>query len=161
MVAISVVVAFLVGFGAFEIYRWKHGIPLKKANEIAAPLMRPGEVSGVAAHIYFAGGILGAVLICPSLAIATAAILMLVLGDGVAALVGMKWGKIRITWNRTLEGSFALFVVALLVALPLVSPEIALAGAGVAALAEYIPINDNLSIPILAGVAMTAAAYFL
>lgn len=155
-----VVGAFMFGFAAFELYRWRHGIPVKEAEEVTRPLMRPSEERGLGAHVYFACGVFIAILLY-SQTIAVAAILMLILGDGAAALVGIKWGKIRLTERRTLGGSLALFLVAFLAALLVVSPKLALVGAIVAAYVELLPINDNLSIPIFAGLAMTFVAYLL
>lgn len=173
-ITLLIVGVFLLGFAAFELYRWRHGIPLKEAKDFVNPVMRPSERNGLGAHVYFTAGIFVVLflysIVTPALGalsygiggnIAIVAILMLVLGDGAAALVGMKLGKTRITWNRTLEGSLALFVVAFSVALLVVSPWVAVSGAIAAACAEYIPINDNLSIPILAGFAMALVACFL
>ncbi len=154
-----VVGAFIVGFVAFEFYRWKHGIPLKEAEEIARPLLRPSERRGLGAHVYFSCSAFVSILFYPQ-SIATTAIMMLILGDGAAALVGIKWGEVRLRERRTLEGSLALFLVAFLVGLLMLSPKLALVGASGAVSAEFLPINDNLSIPILAGLAMTLATYF-
>lgn len=155
-----VVGAFIIGFVAFELYRWRHGIPVKEAEAIARPLMRPSERRGLGGHVYFACGIFVALLLY-SQAIAIAAILMLILGDGAAAVVGTKWGKTRLRERRTLEGTLALFLVAFLVGLPVLSPGLTLIGATAAVCTELLPINDNLSIPILAGLAMTLTAYLL
>ncbi len=155
-----VVGAFIIGFVAFELYRWRHGIPVKEAEEVARPLLRPSEKRGLGAHVYFACGAFATILLY-SQTIAIVAILMLILGDGTAALVGIKWGKTRLRERRTLGGSLALFLVAFLTGLSVVSPKLALIGAIVAACVELLPLNDNLSIPIFAGLAMTLAAYFL
>lgn len=155
-----VVGAFMIVFVAFEFYRWRYGIPVKEAEEVARPLLRPSEERGLGAHVYFTCAAFVSILFY-SQAIAIAAVLMLILGDGAAAIVGIKWGKTRLRERRTLGGSLALFLVAFLAGLLVVSPKLALIGAIVAACVELLPLNDNLSIPIFAGLAMSLAVYFL
>lgn len=98
--------------------------------------------------------------------IAVAALVFLSVGDSSAALVGMKWGRTRLVCGRTLEGSLAAFTSCLLASLvlrqvaPLLSwrldPLALIAGSAVATLAELVdlPVDDNLRIPILSGLAM-------
>ncbi len=94
--------------------------------------------------------------------IATAAICFLALGDVAATSVGERYGRTRIG-AKSLEGTLA-FVAAAAAAglvLPLagvpVNRAIMLAGAIVAAGAELVPlpVNDNLVIPLVSGLAMT------
>ncbi len=155
-----VIGSFLLGFAAFELYRWRRGFLSKGLNDFIQPTLRADERRGFGAHVYFAAGVFVALLVY-SQTIAIAAVLILILGDGAAALVGAKWGKTRLTRGRTLKGTMALFFVAFLGALLVVAPGVALVGAMTAACVELLPMNDNLSIPIFAGLAMTTAAYFL
>ena len=94
-----------------------------------------------------------------SVEICTAALGALVLGDTAAALVGKKWGRIHPFGSRkSLEGSVALLVVSFLFSLFVVhlSWEVALLGAVVAAVFEFLPIplDDNFAIPLSSGFAM-------
>lgn len=160
-------------FAAFELYRVRHGIPIKEAEALARPLVRPHEERGIGAHVFFAAGAFVAVLAYPA-AIAIAALLMSTLADGGAAVIGKRWGRHRLSGEKTLEGSLALFLIAFVIALtifttfqrglPAIGPAnalmLALLGAGAAACVELAPINDNLSIPIFAGFVMTAV-YFI
>jgi dolichol kinase len=95
--------------------------------------------------------------------VATAALLMLILCDTAAALVGRRYGTIRFGPKRkSVEGSFAFLVVAIIVAaatpgLPFI---IGCIGAVAAMLAEAQPleVDDNIAVPMAAGFAMQLAA---
>ncbi len=93
--------------------------------------------------------------------IAIAAFAILILADTAAALVGRKIGKIKIG-AKTLEGSIAFFLLALLVVFvtPKLNPAVGLAIAISATIAELYPIklgnwsvDDNLSIPLVGATA--------
>lgn len=94
--------------------------------------------------------------------VAITALFFLSLGDPIAALVGSRVGGYRV-FGKSPWGSLAFMVVALAVAGVLsgagvVSFHWALAaGAGVAAMVELVPlmVDDNLTIPLVAGAAMT------
>lgn len=91
--------------------------------------------------------------------IAVPALLFLTIGDTFAALVGKSFpiGKIK---QKTLSGTMAGFITSTAAALyvnQLVPTEIILLGAGVAMVVELAPnlINDNVTIPLSGGLAMT------
>jgi dolichol kinase len=98
--------------------------------------------------------------------IAVAALAYLSVGDSAAALVGRHWGRIGLVGNRTLEGSLAALTSCLLVSFVLLmlnplmgwslTPPGLLVGSVIATLAELVdlPLDDNLRIPVLAGIAM-------
>ena len=95
--------------------------------------------------------------------IAIAALLFLVLGDAAAAIVGKRFGK-PLYWGKSPQGSFACFVVCLVLGWPLLqSFEVALIGAIVATIAEAMPspLDDNMRVPIFSGIAMQLAVRFL
>jgi dolichol kinase len=85
--------------------------------------------------------------------IAIAAISYLILGDSIAAIVGKRFGKVRV-FGKTLEGSLACFVVCSAIGLliPRIGLHMAMAGALTASLVELLPIrvDDNLRIPLIA-----------
>lgn len=135
-------------------------------------MMRPEELPPPGAPLVFNG----AVWMCLSAAacawvfppdVGAAALAMLMIGDAAAALVGRRFGRTR--WPRSpksVEGSAAYVVAAfatglavnlwpsadLGIALPLVG---ALVGAALEALP--IPIDDNMRVPLLSGLAMVLA----
>lgn len=118
---------------------------------------RPHEYNRPSGAPYvFIGYLLAALLYSPPIAIL--AMLFTSIGDTAAALVGQRYGKIRIG-TKTLEGTTACFLVCFLLTVPAPLSVVAgLTGAFAAALAELIKwpfINDNIAIPVLSGGAIT------
>ncbi len=93
--------------------------------------------------------------------VATAAICFLAFGDVAATTIGERFGRTKIG-NKSLEGTVAFFVVAILAGVLLISLGLVLKvwiiilGAFIAAGVELMPLsmNDNLVIPVLSGAAM-------
>ncbi|MBS7655597.1 hypothetical protein KEJ50_03755 [Candidatus Bathyarchaeota archaeon] len=107
--------------------------------------------------IYYAIGIVLSLILFPS-SIGNSAIAILTVGDSLAGLSGSTLGKTPIPYNKnkTIEGSLIGFSIAFLAA-SLFSPlEVALIGAFAGALMESCnkSIEDNLSIPLVSGLAM-------
>ncbi|KAL9648266.1 hypothetical protein ABK040_013885 [Willaertia magna] len=133
----------------------------------AGKIMRKKEINDINGSTYYLiGSVLTMIFFNPVIAIAS--LLFLDLGDLAAALVGISFGRIKIYKNKSLEGSIACFLVSLLVGISVFYPlhlyeYISLVGAITATLTELFldHINDNLTIPILSGVAMTLAQWRL
>lgn len=90
--------------------------------------------------------------------IAFVAIAFLAIGDTLAALVGITFGKRKLFGtDKSLEGSMACFIGTFIFALFFLNPFIALAGAVAATIAEIfpLPVDDNIKIPISAGIVMS------
>lgn len=86
--------------------------------------------------------------------IASAACAMLAVGDALSTLVGENLGKRKIG-SKTFEGSVACFLGSVAAGIFFVSPFLTVIGALTASFAELIPkVDDNLTIPILAGLVM-------
>ncbi|MFN3386361.1 MAG: diacylglycerol/polyprenol kinase family protein [Candidatus Thermochlorobacter sp.] len=88
--------------------------------------------------------------------IAIASFAILIVADTAAALVGRKFGRIPL-FSKTLEGSIAFLIAAILVVLltPNLNPAVGIGLAVVATIAEVVPlrmmgytIDDNLTIPL-------------
>lgn len=91
----------------------------------------------------------------------------LVIGDTVAAIVGLSAGRIRF-WRKTVEGTLAGLICCIGVAyvcsilpywnLPI---GVALIGAVTASVVEALPIevNDNVAVPIVSGLVMQSALW--
>lgn len=91
--------------------------------------------------------------------VAAAAVYFNAIGDPAAAVAGERLGSRRFANGKSLEGSSAMFITCVLLgAVILESWPVALAGAAAAALAELASngrLDDNLSTPLVSGVAMT------
>ena len=102
--------------------------------------------------------------------IAIAALLFLTVGDPVAEIIGVNYGRIKILGGKTLEGTIAGFLACALVGWPLLlierlelDPTSLLIGAGAAAITELFTmrLDDNFTVPIGSGLAMWASRYLL
>lgn len=94
--------------------------------------------------------------------LASAACCMLAVGDSLSTLFGIKFGRHKIRRNKTLEGSLACFLGSFVIGLFFVNPFLSLIGAVAATFAELSQrINDNLTIPIVSGIAMFLVSLLL
>ncbi len=131
-------------------------------------MMRPTEqdVHGGTARLNGATWVLIGAALCIWLypeRIAAAALCMFLIGDAAAALIGRRWGTHKLPGsNKTVEGSlgFLLVAVAFGLFLPGSPVVIGISGAIAATGAEALPvrINDNLVVPIVAGLTMILVA---
>jgi dolichol kinase len=129
--------------------------PLAKLTLAAAREEEMG--SFVLKPLYYALGIALALVVFPE-NIGDSAIVVLTIGDGLAALFGAAIGRTPIPYNvsKTIEGSLIGFASAFLAACLFVSVPIALLGAITGGLVESRDrlIDDNLSVPLISGCAM-------
>jgi len=80
---------------------------------------------------------------------ASVAILTLAVLDSIATVVGIRFGRTRITNGKSLEGTGAAVAVVILVLLPALPPAAAVAVAVVAGAVELLaPVDDNLVVPV-------------
>ena len=140
-------------------------------HAVFAGLMRPEEVPPLGAPVVLNGATwmcvasaIVAALFAPGVAAASMAMLMV--GDGAAAVVGRRLGKTK--WPgglKSVEGTAAYALTAFGIGLAVVawpgsglSVAMCAVGAGVGAIAEAlpIPVNDNVRVPVLSGLAMAA-----
>jgi len=106
---------------------------------------------------YFIGLAITYTLFGSNIPIANAAILILTIGDAASTIVGKLYGKHPLPYkpNKTFEGSIAFIIIGFMGALTQVNPIIAFIGAFTGSLIEaYTPIEDNITIPIMAGLGM-------
>ncbi len=125
--------------------------------------IRDSEKHTVTGTPWYLMGMLGAYLLY-SLPVAVCSIIFLACGDVSATIIGERWGTIKISGVKSLQGTIAFFLAAFICGaiagsywqgLPL---SVVAAGALTAAVVEILPlkINDNLSIPIISGAVMQA-----
>ncbi len=142
-VLVSLVLVALLVEVARKRSRWARYHFLRRTRT----LLRPRERRGLAGATYMAIAYTLAVFLFPK-PVAVAAMLYNGLGDAAAALVGRRWGRLRIWRGKSLEGAVAGLVVMLLIGvlLPGIPPGAAVVGAVTAALLELadLPPDDNL-----------------
>jgi dolichol kinase len=135
----------------------------EKVVRFWCPVMRSCEVNRVSGIPYYLLAALLAVGIFPK-PVAILSILFLAIGDPVASLFGILYGKHSIRFSNgksligTLGGIFACFMVGLVYLKSLALPQdqtlaIAFIGGLAGGLAEHLPLetDDNFSIPIVSG----------
>jgi dolichol kinase len=134
------------------------------ARKVIGPMVRRHEMGGD-----FTGATYILLSVCFTVAlydkpIAIAALAFIIVGDSFAAIIGRRFGRHRFR-TKSVEGSLACLVGTIIVAcltpgLPL---AIGLAGALVATIVEALSFNidDNISVPIVSGLAMTLIARFV
>lgn len=134
------------------------------ASKIGSKMIRRHEQAGD-----FTGATYILVAFCLTVAlfskpIAIAAITFIIVGDTLAALIGRRFGRHRFG-GKSFEGSGACLIGTLGVALivPGLSVQAGIVGAIVATVVEALPlgIDDNLSVPLLSGLAMTLVSHIL
>jgi len=123
-------------------------------------VLREEEKPSFMGATYFIFSTILTILLFPK-SIAIASILILIVSDTAAALIGKGIGRIKI-FGKTLEGSMAFLITSL--AIVWIYPHLDRFAGSLAALGatgiEILPIrvNDNLSIPLVAGTIMLFVA---
>lgn len=132
-------------------------------------LLRRSELYSLTGGSYLLLASLVAILIFPNPGVYISAISFLVIGDTVAALFGLRFGKTRL-FRKTLAGTLACLISCLVIAYVVsrlpnksLSLPIGIIGAFTATLVEALPVevNDNVVIPILSGAVMQLCTLLL
>ena len=98
--------------------------------------------------------------------VAIAALLFLTVGDPIAEIIGVNYGRLKIVGEKTLEGALAGLTACLVVGSPLLlidhlglDPMVLVIGAIAAAVTELLPlpIDDNFTVSLGSGLAMVLA----
>ncbi len=150
----------------FEVQRFRKPGFNRWVFEHVSALVKKSEEKKPTGTTFFLLSVLLTISLFPKY-IAVSALTFLALGDVAAAMVGEKWGRVRI-FSKSLEGFLAFFVVALLSGLFLMRlyPDLTLhlvtIGALAAAIIEILPlpVDDNFSIPLLTSIVMLVAVKF-
>lgn len=119
---------------------------IEKVEREIETITREHEKRGIGAHIYFTLAVLIIICFFPE-DIAIGSIAVATLGDAIAAVIGKPFGKHRFKNGKSIEGSLAYFLTALLILTPLMGVFHAIIGALAGTLAEFyeLPPDDNFS----------------
>jgi len=145
----------------------------EKFREFAVKLERKEVYRPFAGAIWFYFGCGLAFLLFP-LNIASAACIMLSIGDALSTLAGIKFGKHKILKNKSVEGSATLFITSLIISQFFVPLNLAIIGSLTATFVELIPdmpslkqlkkkslVDDNYLIPLISGLVMFMIQIFI
>jgi len=113
---------------------------------------------------FFLGIILTIYFFQFNIAVVNAAIIILLFGDSASTIIGKKYGKRHLPFNKqkTIIGTLAFFIVAFIGASTQLPVLPALIGAVSGAITEaYSPIDDNIPIPLISAFAMSIIIYFI
>jgi len=128
--------------------------------QIFGPIVRENEVRGIAGTTYLLAGVLIVYLFFPR-TIVLLTLLYLAFADPIASYVGIKYGRDKLFQNKSLQGSFAAFLVCAGLTYFVLHHKglmldrallVSILGGFIGAAAEAIPIgklDDNFSIPVV------------
>ena len=159
-ITLSVLLTLLAIALLVEIFRMKHPTFKRIFFDIFGLMIRSREYHDFTSATYMLISVVVCIAVFPP-EIAFIAISFLAIGDTLAALVGITFGKRKIFGTeKTLEGSIACFAGTFIFALFYLNPIIALLGAAAATLAESLPmiLDDNIKVPITSGFVMMLAS---
>jgi len=149
----------------FEILRYVFPDFSSLLLKFISPILRSHEKQGkILGSTYFVASSLLSIVLFPQ-EIAVASITFLVLGDLFAAIIGKKWGRIKIFSRKSVEGSLACFIICFFVSILVIriKPVVGLFGAIAATIFELVPIgiDDNLTMPLTSGFVMWAVVAWM
>jgi dolichol kinase len=146
MTLLGLVVSFLI----------RQGLRVPLLHNIMQIVERNYEktLPGKGAFMFFLGAIV-LMFFFKEQAVVVGALCVAVYGDAASTIFGIKFGKHKLTGKKTLEGTLGGILVSLLFLGVLFEWWVALIAAGVGMLAELLPIDDNLTIPIVTAVVLT------
>ncbi|MDD1719190.1 MAG: phosphatidate cytidylyltransferase [Methanoregulaceae archaeon] len=141
LLGLAVISGFILSDAISRGYR----IPL--VSFLVDSLERKDVLPGKGA-LYFAMSSLFCLLVFPLRVVAPAIVTLAIL-DGVATIIGRRFGRIRIFNGKSLEGSVSGAAVTLVALLPFLPPVQALAASVAGGVVELLsPVDDNLVIPV-------------
>jgi len=136
-------------------------------GRVFARISRPGEAHRICTSTWYLSGLVLGVWLLPKHAIELGT-LVLAFGDPIASLVGKRWGTRKVYADKSAIGTLAFFCASLVCCIafiwwripqlatwPAVAVAAAIALAGAATELFSTRINDNLTIPLAAGIVAT------
>ncbi len=129
---------------------------------LIAPVVRDHEMRGDFTGAFYILATACLVIAFYAKPVAIASLAFIIIGDTAAALIGRRFGKHRYR-GKSLEGSLAFLAASLIVVIlaPEIPYMIGVIGAVVATVTEGISgsLDDNLSVPLVSGLAMHLLLY--
>lgn len=158
--SVSAAVSILI-----DIARFRQWALWKWLSWILTPIIREHEIKGgFTGASYILVTSLCTIILFPK-TIAVAAMVFIVIGDTAAALIGRLYGKHKLIGKKTIEGSAACLVSVTLVSflIPGLPTPVGIIGAVAATLAEAFSgkIDDNMTVPLISGLAMLMVMRFM
>lgn len=163
---LKMLIPFTLAFIIVDLLRFYHEPSGKIFYKIFRPILREHETNHEVKRLNGGSYVMIAATICmlifPSI-ITIVAFSILIISDSSAALIGKLFGLHKIINSKSIEGSFAFFLTAILVVFltpkynySIVEYFIGIGGAIVGTIVEIIPVplDDNLTIPISIGFSM-------
>ncbi|HWQ19328.1 MAG TPA: hypothetical protein VN455_06070 [Methanotrichaceae archaeon] len=139
--------------GILNIHLVLSGIKIPGTDLMMDKFERGGVLPGEGSLYYALGTLFTTGLLRESPRMAVAVIIMLAIGDSLATIVGVSYGRHHLPWNRrkTFEGSAA-FMVGAMCALAVLPSAMTVLIAGFAAVIESLPVkvDDNIMVPVAA-----------
>ena len=154
MTAMGVLLALVL---AGEVLRLKSPAFNDFILKLLGGVHREGEKDKVSGLPWTLSGSYATMLVFHDKKIVIACLLFLTFGDTAAALFGKSFGRHKIAFEKTLEGTFACFVVCFLIGLAFFDFKVAVLAALAMSVIELIPwpLNDNFWIPFLTASVIT------
>jgi dolichol kinase len=153
---VIIVTAVTLVFAGLDLLRLKFPVLRRAFMWLFGNLIRKHEYRFLTGSTFILLSFTISLIVFPK-PIAVAVMYYTVLGDGMASLIGKKWGKIKLG-RRTLEGSIACLVTCLVVGSIVegLSFSLVLIGALGATTVEGLSgkVDDNMTIPFISGLLM-------
>ena len=149
-------IALLV-FGFILSLLISEGIPIPLLHKAVKHVERESEqgLPGKAALIFVLAVIVTIIVFAlQGREIVLGSLIVLAFGDSFSAIVGKRFGKTKLFGKRTLEGSIAGIIASFVPLAFLFHPLIAFLAALGGMLAEYLPFDDNFTLPLAAGLVL-------
>jgi dolichol kinase len=147
----------------FDITRiFGNGFVKKYLDLVFGFIMRPREEKRLSGSTTILTAALVVYLIY-DINIAAASMIIIVIGDTAAAIIGRRFGRLKFK-NKSLEGSLAFIIFSSLAVYPVpnLSLQIGIWGSIVGAVIEALPISidDNITVPLIAGGVMQLLVHY-
>lgn len=145
-------------FAVFDVMRFIRRSPKDPISKLTLDLLKESEKKSFNGATYYYFSMATAMAIYPR-EVAAACLIFMTLGDTAAGIVGKRFGKVHLM-GKTVEGACACFGCCLAAGLFILPPTAAFIGASTATAAEFLLsrlIDDNISVPLLSGLAVVLA----